>query len=188
MDNPNNQPSQTTPPTSNSAAKPASLEEKKETARQAMEGAEWTAKREAETHDRAAKEELGQVESKLVGLRQEKEKLELAWIELDDSRRRLRTVIDPLVAEEKKIEAEEATLESEEEKALEGDKQVVEKKRQATQDKRRETEQKKWLEEDKLKKIEATITENTTHYRQLLDEEDKLQTRVDQLKLDPNNN
>ncbi len=160
-----------------------SLEEEKATARLAMEGAEWTAKRETEARVKIAKEELAKLDEQLGKIRIEKERLELDWIGLDNTRRQLRKVLEPILVEEKRIEAEEATLETEEERiGASSDKQVVEKKRWAIQDQRKEIEKRKWVEEEKMTAIEKTINENTARYRQLLDEEDKLQTNTEQLK------
>ncbi|MEA1929568.1 MAG: hypothetical protein U9M92_01605 [Patescibacteria group bacterium] len=164
--------------------KPESTQEdKRQEAQRAMEGAEWTTKREAETKSRELKNKLSEVGKRLAEIAAEKEKLELAWIDLDNARRQIRTIVDPILAEEKKTEAEEAALEAEEQKiGVASEKQVVEKKRWDVQDKRKEVEKRKWGEEEKLSKIEVTVNENTTLYRQLLDEEDKLHRLEDQLK------
>lgn len=172
------------PATTPAVDEAANLEEKKEIARQAMEGAEWTAKRENEEKTKKTQAAMADLTKRLAEIHTEKEKLELEWISLDDTRRKIRKVLEPILVEEKKIEEEEANLELEEEKAaIPAEKQVVEKKRWAVQDKRKELEQKKWGDEDKMTKIEKTINENTTRYRQLLDEEDKLQTQIDQLNV-----
>lgn len=175
--------SPTTPPTPPSTDPTTALEEKKEAARLAMEGAEWTAKRETGARTKTAKEELAKLGERLEEIHVEKEKLELDWIGLDDTRRKIRKILEPILIEEKQAETEEAALETEEERVgVPSEKQAVEKKRWAIQDRRQETEKRKWGEEDKMTAIEKTINENTASYRQLLDEEDKLQTRTEQLK------
>ncbi len=109
--------------------------------------------------------------------------MELTWIELDGGRKIIRKNLEPLLGEEKRLEAEEAALEAEEEKiGLAKDKQVVEKKRGLVQQKRQDIEQKKWSEEDKLGNLDQTIETNTKAYRALLDEEEKLQARLAELR------
>lgn len=161
------------------------LELKRSEAQAALAGREWTEKRERENKTKTLKTESDTLIQKLAEIGKEKEALELHWIELDNQRRAIRAVLNPLLDEEKKVEAEEANLEAEEAKiGLANDKQVVEKKRWVTQDKRKEIEQKKWGEEEKLAKIETTIQTNTIKYRQLLDEEEKLEKRLEQVKLE----
>jgi dephospho-CoA kinase len=58
----------------------------------------------------------------------------------------------------------------------------VEEKRWAVADERKAVEQKKWSEEEKLVKVDKVIEDNTTAYRKLLDEEDKIVTRLEQIK------
>ncbi|MEK7650776.1 MAG: hypothetical protein AAB364_02840 [Patescibacteria group bacterium] len=166
----------------------ADLSAKRSEAQAALAGQEWTEKHERENKTKTLKTESDGLVQKLAGISKEKEALEFDWIELDNQRRAIRTILNPLLDEEKKIEAEENNLESEEAKiGLANDKQVVEKKRWATQDKRKEIEQKKWNEEEKLAKIEATIQTNTTKYRTLLDEEEKIEKRLEQAKLELSN-
>lgn len=164
------------------------LSQKRAEAQAALAGPEWTAKHEREEKRKTLETENAGLLQKLAGISKEKELLELEWIELDNQRRAIRTVLNPLLDEEKKIEAEENNLESEEAKiGLANDKQVVEKKRWAVQDKRKEIEQKKWSEEEKLAKIENTIQANTAKYRTLLDDEEKAEKRLEQLKLELGN-
>lgn len=161
------------------------LSQKRAEAQAALAGSEWTAKHEREAKAKTLKEENNTLTKKLAEISKEKETLELEWIALDNQRRAIRTVLNPLLDEEKKIETEEAALEAEEAKiGLAADKQVVEKNRWITQDKRKEVEEKKWTEEEKLAKIEATIQANTTKYRAILDDEEKTDKRLEQLKLE----
>ena len=161
------------------------LSPKRAEAQAALAGSEWTAKQERETKSKTLKSENDTLVQKLAEIAKQKEKLELEWIELDNQRRGIRTILNPLLDEEKKIELEEAGIEAEEAKiGLAGDKQVVEKKRWTNQDKRKEVEKKKWSEEEKLTKIEAIIQANTTKYRALLDDEEKSEKRLEQLKLE----
>lgn len=164
------------------------LSPKRAEAQAALAGSEWTAKHERETKAKTLKGENELLAQKLTDIGKQKETLELEWIELDNQRRAIRAVLNPLLDEEKKIEAEETTLEAEEAKiGLAADKQVVEKKRWAVQDRRKETEQKRWTEEGRLAKIEAVIQTNTTKYRALLDDEEQAEKRLEQLKLELTN-
>ena len=155
----------------------------REAARRALEGAEHTAKREAEEKTRSAREELDQLNQRLTVLRQEKEKLELAWIDLDGKKKALRTLIAPLADEEKRLEETEAKLETEE--AATGVPEArheLELKREAAEAERKLLEEKKWAEESKIVTIDKTIEANTKQYRELLEEEDRITARVEQLK------
>jgi hypothetical protein len=162
----------------------AAEDEKKrlEEARLAMEGAEHTAKREAEQKLLQAAAEKAEIEKRLKEINAEKEKLELAWVEIDDRRKQIRTAIDPLLAEEAAEEKAEAEAETEEAKiGLAKDKQIAEKKRWELQQKRHGTEEKKWVEEEKIAKLEEEISKHTAVYRKWLDEEDKLNARLAEL-------
>ncbi len=183
MDNPDrqNKSAQVTPETEVKTE----TRDKRSEAQAALAGAEWTEKRERESRTKTLQTEIAEITKRLAETAKEKEKLELSWIELDNQRRTVRTVLNPLLDEEKKVETEEIALEIEEGKTgLAADKQVVEKKRWVVQDKRKEIEQKKWNEEEKLAKIESTIQENTTRYRAILDEEEKVGKQLEQLKLE----
>lgn len=161
------------------------LAAKRTEAQAAMAGAERTAKHELEAKRKTLEAENASLLGKLADSGKVKEQLELDWIELDNQRRAIRAILNPLLDLEKKVEAEETALEAEEAKiGLPTDKQVVEKKRGAKQDERREVEAKKWAEEEKLTKLEATIQINTTRYRALLDDEEKIEQRLEQIKLE----
>lgn len=158
---------------------------KRNEAQAALAGAKWTEKHERETRAKTLQSELDSFGARVAEIAKEKEKLELAWIELDNQRRSIRTILNPILNEEKKVETEEIALEIEEGKTgLAADKQIVEKKRWLVQDKRKAIEQKKWEEEDKLAKIEQTIQEDTNRYRVLLDEEEKASKEIEQRKLE----
>jgi len=162
---------------------PDELALKREEARVAMEGPERTAKRGRDEQLKQMQTGQEELQKRLLGIRKEKEGLELDWIELDNKRKAIRQVLNPLLDEEKKFETEEADLEAEEAKiGLPQDKRVVEEKRWQVQNHRKELEEKKWVEEDKLIKIEGVIAQNTARYRLLLDEEDQLQTKLDAFK------
>jgi len=163
----------------------SNLDDKRAEAQAALAGAEWTAKHQKELKAKHLEGEEGEINQKLEANAAAKEKLELGWIELDNQRRAIRTVLNPLLDEEKKIESEEVDLEAEEAKiGLAADKHVVEEKRWAVQAKRQKVEKEKWAEEEKLAQIETTIQDNTTQYRVLLDEEEKLHQRLEQLRLE----
>lgn len=163
----------------------SNLDEKRAEAQAALAGAEWTAKHEKAEKAKGLEGEEAEIQAQLAANAKSRETLELNWIELDNQRRAIRTVLNPLLDEEKKIETEEVDLEAEEAKiGLAADKHAVEEKRWAVQEKRQQVEKQKWAEEEKLAKIETTIQDNTTKYRALLDEEEKLNQRLEQLKLE----
>lgn len=161
----------------------APTESKREEARVAMQGPEWTAKREQEEKTKELEAEQGALNKRHQEITAEKEQLELLWVDLDDKRKTIRRVLNPILDEEKKTEAEEADLEAEEAGVgVPTEKHKVEEKRWVVQTKRRDIEQKKRAEEEKLTKIEQEIEANTKKYRGFLNEEDQIQTKLAQLK------
>ncbi len=163
---------------------PLGGEDAREAARRALEGPEHTAKREQEEKEKVLAAERSVLETKLSEIVAQKEKLELAWIELDNQRKAVRTVLNPLVTQEKKLEEEEATLEQTEAAAADpAERHATEEKRWAIQAERKALEEKKWTEEQKILAIEQTIEANTKQYRALLEEEDRARVKLDQLKL-----
>lgn len=159
------------------------LNKKLAEAREALAGSEWTAKQQRDTKNQALVAEQQRLEARLAQLTKQKEALELAWIELDNGRKGVHQVLDPILAEEKKVEEEEAALEAEEAKiGIPTEKHAVEEKRWAVAEERKAVEQKKWGEEEKLVKVDKIIGDNTAEYRKLLDEEDTITTRLEQIK------
>jgi hypothetical protein len=159
------------------------LNKKLAEAREALAGSEWTAKQQRDSKNQTLLAEQAELATKLAAITKQKEALELAWIELDNGRKGVHQVLDPILAEEKKVEEEEAKLEAEEAKiGLPVEKHAVEEKRWAVADERKAVEQKKWGEEEKLVKVDKVIGDNTAEYRKLLDEEDKITTRLEQIK------
>lgn len=157
--------------------------DKREAARRALEGAEWTEKRAEQEKLRTAKEQSAALEKRLGEIRAEKEKLELAWIDLDEKRKAIRAILLPIMDEEKKIEEEEAKLEAEESATgVPESRHEVEAKRWPIQDQRKAIEQKKWVEEEKVVAIDKVIEANTKKYRTLLEEEDRQMAELDKLK------
>lgn len=158
---------------------------RREEARRALEGAEHTAKREAIEHAKSVVEQITALEKQVAEIRQQKEKLELAWVDLDDKKKAIHAVLTPILEEEKKLEAEELALETDEASiGVPESKHAVEVKRWPIQEKRKEVEQKKWAEEEKVVAIDKIVEENTKKYRGLLEEEDKLVAQLDKLKLE----
>lgn len=158
---------------------------RREQARRALEGAEWTTKRESEERAKTIQEKIATAEKKLAEVRGQKEKLELAWVDLDDQKKSVRLVLNPILDEEKKLEAEEAALETEE--AASGvpeSKHATEIKRWPIQEKRQAIEKQKWSQEEKIIALDQTIEANTKAYRLLLEEEDKLAAELDKLRLE----
>jgi hypothetical protein len=159
---------------------------RREQARRALEGADWTTKRETEERAKTIQEQITSAENKLAEIRGQKEKLELAWVDLDDRKKSIRLILNPLLDEEKKLEAEETALETEEASiGIPESKHAIEIKRWPLQEKRKEIEQKKWQEEEKIIAIDQSVESNTKAYRSLLEEEDKLMAELDKLRLDP---
>ncbi len=158
---------------------------RREQARRALEGTDWTNKREVEERAKTIQEQIAVAEKKLAELRQQKEKLELAWVDLDDRKKNIRLILNPLLDEEKKLEAEEVKLEAEEASiGVPESKHALEIKRWPIQEKRKEIEQKKWQEEEKIIAIDQIVESNTKAYRVLLAEEDKLMAESDKLRLE----
>lgn len=166
----------------------ADLEAKIRAAKLAMEGPDYTAKREAREREEVIRAKHEEIEKQLNDLAQKKEVLEVAWIELDEKRTRLKTALAPLLEEEGKVEAEESALE-EKEKITVGasDRQAVEKRRFEVQSRRRKVEEAKWGLENQIVDIEKQIDQNTTEYRTLLDSEETLHTELDSLETPPQN-
>ncbi len=166
----------------------ALFERKRQEARAAMEGPEWTEKRERgerEKQNSSEREALGQ---ELANVVTKKDKLELDWIALDDQRKIIRAALAPILEREKIAEAEEARLELEEAKTgLPQPKQGIEKERWTAQDQRRAAEQEKWGWQEKLFKLEQAIENNTQKYRALLDQEDTSQTKLNALQAQSGN-
>jgi hypothetical protein len=159
------------------------LQAKLEEARRALEGEEHAAKREQTEKTKAVKSEREELEKHLADLLIEKEKLELAWIDLDAKRKVVHEALKPILEEEKQAEEAESKLEVEEARiGVETEKHKVELDRQAIQAKRKEIETRKWAEEEKLIEVEKKIETNTAQYRILLDDEDKSTLRLEQLK------
>ena len=155
----------------------------REVARRALEGAEHTEKRTAEEEMRSARERLDALNKRLGEIKTQKEKLELAWIELDGKKKTLRTVIAPFLDQEKKLEEEEAKLETEEAgTGVPASRHEVEAKRWTIQQERQKVETEKWTEEKRVVELDAVIEQNTKQYRVLLAEEDKLTAELEQLK------
>lgn len=173
---------QTTPQTTAPASPEQTEEEKRKAAMLAMEGPERTAHREQMEKEHEAKEKQAGLKNRLAEIAKLKEKLEIAWVDLDSQRKKLKTDLEPTINQEKQIEAEEQAVEQEEtQTALPKEKHVIEEKRWAIAEKRKAVEQAKWLVEEKIVKIEEQIEANTTQYRTLLDEEEKVQASISEL-------
>lgn len=158
------------------------LTEKRQVARAALEGPDWTAKREREAKEQTAADERSRLEKQLVEIAQAKEKLELDWVRLDDRRQVLKGELTPILEREKQIEETEAKLEIDEAKTNAGKDQLeIEKKRQTIQETRRQTEKDKWVWQEKIWQIDGVIETNTTRYRALLDQEDAAKKRLREL-------
>jgi len=164
------------------------FERKRREARAAMEGPEWTEKRERNEREKESHGEQIALDRQLAEIATQKEKLELDWIALDDQRKIIRAALAPILEREKTAEEEEARLEIEEAKTgLPQPRQEIEKTRWAAQDKRRSAEQEKWGWQEKLFKIEQAIENNTQKYRGLLDQEDTAQTKLNALQAQSGN-
>lgn len=163
-----------------------SLEEKLQAAKLAMEGPEYTAKREAREREEIVKSQHDKIEARLKEISKQKELLESQWIELDDKRNVIKQALSPLLEEETKAEqAESALEESEKASVVSSDRQKIEQSRYEIQATRRKIEEGKWGLENEITTIEAAIEKNTAEYRVLLDEEDKLHTELTNLSQTP---
>ncbi|MEK7586541.1 MAG: hypothetical protein AAB453_01580 [Patescibacteria group bacterium] len=160
-----------------------SLDEKLAEAKLAMEGLEHTEKRLEEERTETASKEIAELEAKLAKLEKEKERYEIEWVKQDDKRQAINRALKPILEAEKLAEESEATLELEETKAgLPQQKMAVEKKRWEADDVRRQAEKEKWELQQNLWKFDSVIEANTKEYRAILEEEDKLKNRLQELK------
>lgn len=152
-------------------------------AQAAMAGPERVAQWEQEEKTKSAKAERGELEKKLRKIEEQKDKMELGWIAWDDKRRTLSTTLRPILDEEKKLEEEETKLELEEAKTVvPTEKKAVEEKRWQSQTKRRTLEEQKWKIEANLAEIEKGVGEETKKYQDLLNEEDALKSRLQEIE------
>ena len=183
---PTSKPAEPIPATTESsgvAKKELTIAEKLEAARVAMEGPERSAERQQREKEQKVESASAELEKQKAKIEKEKEKLELDWIDWDNKRTALKKSLEPILAEETVIEDEEKKDElAEEQSALPEQKQNAEKKRQAIEDKRKEVEARKWVIQDKIKKIELEIEANTKKYQPLLDEEEKIIEKIEELK------
>ncbi len=164
------------------AADPVVLDDKLKAARLALEGPERAAKREKREHNEELHKKRGEAERRLESIKQEKEKLELAWIALDEKRVHIRQTLMPLLEEEKKIEAEESELEERERiNVVAKERQAIEKERYEVQKRRRAAEEKKWQIEESLTDTEEEVDIHTKAYQKLLDEEEQLYSILESL-------
>ncbi|MDO8183907.1 MAG: hypothetical protein Q7T49_02895 [bacterium] len=162
---------------------PKTMEEKREEAATAMMGPELTAKHESENHTRSLKAERATIKTRLAEIAKIKEQYELAWIKLDTNRAQIKTELAPITTKEQAAESEEDKLEaSEDVQALPKERRVVEEQRWQAQTARHQIEVAKWQVEEQLMSAEDKIEHETKAYRAILDEEDKLLTRLDQIE------
>lgn len=163
------------------AAEP-SLDEKLRAAKLAMEGPQYTAKREAREHDEVLKAKHEQIDARLAEIAKEKEKLEIQWIELDEQRSAIKQALAPLLEEEQKAEEAETALEEQERTSVvAGERQQIEQRRYEVQATRRKIEEGKWGLENEIGKFDTQIEANTAQYRVFLDEEEKLHAELSTL-------
>ncbi len=162
----------------------AVLERKRAEAKRALEGPEWTEKRERSEREKEHQTEKVALESEQVKIVKDKEKLELDWVALDDQRKIINQALAPILERERLAETEEARLEIEEVKTgVPQAKQGIEHERWTAQDKRRRAEEEKWGLQEKLFKLEQAIETNTQKYRALLDQEEVIQAKLNTLSV-----
>ena len=165
------------------------LEEKKKQAMLAMEGPEGRAHRETlerKEHEEEIKKRLGDerqaLQKKIEELSTGKERLELKWVELNETKAPLEKSLAPVVAEETKVEKEESDIEMKERSTSDPvEKQATEKMRWGADDRRRAIEKERWSIEDEIGKINDIIKTNSEKYQELLAEEEKSQRRLDEI-------
>ncbi len=165
------------------------LEEKKKQAMLAMEGEEGRLHREALERKKQEEELKGKLQDERTKLGQEldklsgdKEKLELKWVELNETKAPLEKSLEPIVALETKVEQEEGDIEKKEHTTSDPvEKQATEKMRWEVEDRRRAVEKDRWRLEDEIGKVNAIIKANSDKYQELLAEEEKVQQRLDEI-------
>ncbi len=150
------------------------VDEKIRLAKLAMEGPERTARREQHEKESTVKTRQTEIKIELDNLAQQKEELELAWIQLDANRTAVKNLINPILEKENQQEQTETALEEQEKSTVTArDKEAIEKKRQVAELARQAIEKEKWIYQDRLFKIEDQIKDNTNAYQKLLDAEEK---------------
>lgn len=148
-----------------------------------MEGPERHARREHAEKIASLTSEITTVSNRLDAIAAEKERLELAWVDLSEKLEHVKKNLAPITAEEKAIETEEGTLEESEARTPNpADRRGIEEKRWHIEQKRHDVEAKKWIEEADLLAIQATVDSNTKTYQSLLDEEEALRNKLAELK------
>ena len=158
------------------------LAEKIAAAQAALTGPERLQKKEQAEKIKGLNQEKAELENRQTQIQKEKEALEISWINFDDRRKNTRATLAPLLEQEKQVEDEEAKLELEEAKTVvPQERQALEKKRSLVQNRRQEIERQKWELEEAVWKVEAAIEANTKKYRGLLDEEDKIMARLQEM-------
>lgn len=154
-------------------------------AKLALEGEDWTRKRQEREQGAVLLEERHKLNVRLQEIAKLKTDLELKWVELDGKRRELKTVLDPILKKEEELEAKEFDIENTERNTgLPKEKEAIEKKRWLIEDERRASEKEKWSHQEKLWKVDEAVEETTKQYRALLNEEDKLHTDLDKIAKD----
>ena len=154
-------------------------------AKLALEGEEWTKKRQEREKESVLVEQQHKLNDRLQEITKLKTDLEIQWVDLDGKRRELKTILDPILKKEEEIEAKEFDIENTERNTgLPKEKEAIEKKRWLIEDERRAAEQEKWGHQEKLWKIEEAVETTTKQYRTLLDEEDKIHLELDKISKD----
>jgi len=162
-----------------------SMADKIRYARLAMEGPERTIKREREEKEKKIEAEKAKLNQALALVLKKKEDLEIGWVVLDNKRLDLKKILAPILTEEEALELKEEGLEGKERTTITPtDRQVIEKERWEIQDKRHTLEKQKWDYENKIIKIEELVKENTDKYQILLDEEEEITQKLEDLDSD----
>ena len=181
-------PSQVSEPTTTSVATDGANHAQAEhllSAKLALEGEEWTKKRQEREKESVLVEQQHKLNDRLQEITKLKTDLEIQWVDLDGKRRELKTILDPILKKEEEIEAKEFDIENTERNTgLPKEKEAIEKKRWLIEDERRAAEQEKWGHQEKLWKIEEAVEATTKQYRTLLDEEDKIHLELDKISKD----
>ncbi|MBI3633757.1 MAG: hypothetical protein HY226_05720 [Candidatus Vogelbacteria bacterium] len=165
------------------------LEEKKKQAMLAMEGEEGRLHRESLERKKQEEElkaklqdERTKLQQELERLSGEKEKLELKWVELNETKAPLEKNLEPIVAQATKVEQEESDIEKKEHSTNDpAERQTTEKMRWEVDDRRRSVEKDRWRLEDEIGKIDAIIKSNSEKYQVLLTEEEKVERRLEEI-------
>jgi len=165
------------------------FERKRKEAMLAMEGDEGRLRRERAEQRKKEEEIMSQVSVEKAGLTRrlseiarQKEELETKWMQYSDKKAPLDARLAVLVEQEVRVESDGEKINQEEHNTVDPKvRQEIEKKRWENDDLRRKIEKEKWDIEDKTSNLTKFMEENKLAYQKVLDEEDQIARRVDEI-------